>query len=506
MPNPDDRLARLRDHLAGAAHLAQAAALLSWDQVTHMPSGGAEARARQMATLARAQHARWTAPELEELVVALETDGVDGAPLAGDDAALVRETRRLLDRARSMPADLVAAISRQRVRGRQVWGQARADDDFASFAPELRAMLALAREQASAIAPDAPAYDALHDLYERGSTAARVAALFDPLRDEVRALVAAIGASGVRPDAGILRREFPEAAQEAFAVATVREMGYDFTRGRLDRTVHPFAIRIGAGDVRITTRYRTDFLGSALFGTIHEAGHAMYEQNLPAQHVDTPLGGSVSLGIHESQSRLWENLVGRSPAFWERAYPRLQAAFPGVLDDVPREAFVAAVNEVRPSLIRVEADEITYHLHVMLRFDLERALLDGSLAVDDLPGAWRERSRALLGIEPPNDREGCLQDVHWSQGMVGYFPTYSLGTLASVQLWEAMARDLGDLDEFLREGRFAPLLGWLVEHVHAHGSRHEPEELLRRATGAQLSSEPYLRYVRAKYGALYRLA
>lgn len=506
MPSPDDRLARLRERLAAPAHLAQASALLSWDQVTHMPPGGAEARGRQMATLARLQHARWTDPELDELVTDLERTGVDGAPLSGDAAALVRETRRLIDRARRLPADLVAAISRQRVRGRQVWGRARAADDFGAFAPELRAMLGLAREQAAALAPDRPPYDALHDLYERGSTAERVAAVFDPLRDEIRELLAAIRASGVRPDAGILRRAYPEAAQEAFAVATVEAMGYDFARGRLDRTAHPFAIRVGDGDVRITTRYQGGFLPSALFGTIHEAGHAMYEQNLPAEHADTPLGSSVSLGIHESQSRLWENLVGRSPAFWAGAYPRLQATFPGVLDDVALDAFVAAVNDVRPSLIRVEADEVTYHLHVMLRFDLERALIDGSLAVDDLPEAWRAGSRELLGIEPPSDRDGCLQDVHWSQGMFGYFPTYSLGTLASVQLWEAMRRDLGDLDALVREGRFTPLRSWLVEHVHRHGTRYEPEELLRRATGSPLSAEPYLRYVRAKYGAIYQLA
>jgi carboxypeptidase Taq len=232
----------------------------------------------------------------------------------------------------------------------------------------------------------------------------------------------------------------------------------------------------------------------------------MYNQNLPAEHADTPLGASVSLAIHESQSRLWENLIGRSRAFWEGAYPRLQATFPGTLDDVPLGVFVAAVNDVRPSLIRVEADEVTYHLHVMLRFELERALVDGSLDVDDLPGAWAEKSRELLGIEPADDRDGCLQDVHWSWGMFGYFPTYSLGTLASVQLWEAMARELGDLEAMVRAGDFAPILAWLVEHVHRHGSRFSPQELLERATGASLSAEPYLRYVRAKYGDLYRLA
>jgi len=501
MPSSSDRLVALRERLAVASQLSQASALLSWDQNTHMPPGGAEARGRQMATLARLAHQHATDPALVELVEALEADG-----LAGDDLALVRETRRVLDRALKMPPELVAAMTRQRVRGRQVWERARRDDDFAAFAPELRAMLALVREQAAALNPDAPAYDVLHDLYERGSSAERVASVFGPLRSEIVGLAQGILESGVRPATDVLRRDFPEAAQEAFAVETVRAMGYDFERGRLDRTAHPFATTIGPGDVRITTRYRRDFLPAALFGTIHEAGHGMYNQNLPAEHGETPLGAPVSLGIHESQSRLWENLIGRSRAFWEGAYPRLRAAFPGVLDDVPLGTFVAAINDVRPSLIRVEADEVTYHLHVMLRFELERALVEGSLAVDELPGAWADKSRELLGIEPPDDRDGCLQDVHWSTGMFGYFPTYSLGTLASVQLWEAMARDLGDLEPLVREGRFAPILAWLVEHVHRHGSRYAPEELLERATGGPLSAEPYLRYVRAKYGELYRLA
>ena len=501
MPTSADRLAALRERLAVASHLAQASALLSWDQSTHMPPGGAEARGRQMATLARLGHQHATDPALVELVGALEGDGLEG-----DELALVRETRRMLDRALKMAPDLVAAMTRQRVRGRQVWERARREDDFAAFAPELRAMIGLTREQAAALGDGAPAYDVLHDLYERGSTAARVESVFGPLRDQIVDLARAIRESDVRPDTSVLRRDFPEAAQEAFVVETVRAMGYDFERGRIDRTAHPFATTIGPGDVRITTRYQRNYLPSALFGTIHEAGHGMYNQNLPAEHADTPLGASVSLAIHESQSRLWENLIGRRGAFWEGAYPRLQASFPGTLDDVPLDAFVASVNDVRPSLIRVEADEVTYHLHVMLRFELERALVEGSLDVDDLPGAWAEKSRELLGIEPSDDRDGCLQDVHWSWGMFGYFPTYSLGTLASVQLWEAMARDLGDLDALVRVGRFAPILEWLVEHVHRHGSRFAPEELLERATGGPLSAEPYLRYVRAKYGALYRLA
>jgi len=404
-----------------------------------------------------------------------------------------------------VPADLIAAMASQSVRGRGVWAAARAADDFAAFAPALRAAVDLARAHAAALNDAVPAYDALHDLYERDSTAARVEAVFRPLRGELTELLGQIRSSAVQPDRGVLLRSFPESAQEAFVTATIRAMGFDFAQGRLDRTTHPFAARIGPGDVRITTRYRHDDLTAALFSSIHEAGHGMYEQNLPADEGETPLGSAASLGIHESQSRLWENLVGRSAAFWQGAYPKLRAAFPGALDDLAEADFVAAINVVAPSFIRVEADEVTYHLHVMLRFELERALIDGSLDVDDLPEAWSATSRELLGIAPPDHRQGCLQDVHWSMGLFGYFPTYTLGTLLSVQLWEAMERDLGDLQAAVREGRFGPMLAWLVESVHRHGARYRPEELIERATGAPLSAAPFLRYARAKYGALYRL-
>jgi carboxypeptidase Taq len=504
MPDAQDRLASLRARIAVPAYLAQAAALLSWDEATHMPTGGAEARGQQLATLARLAHDHVVDPALADLLAVLEGDGSVGA-LDDDDAARVRETRRQVDRARRVPAELVMALARQRVRGRGVWSRARADADFATFAPELRTMVALQREQAAALDDAVPPYDALHDLYERGSSGARVEEVFRPLRAEVAGLLREIQESGVVPDVSFLRRDFPEDAQAEFVTQTARELGFDFGRGRIDPTIHPFAIRIGAGDVRITTRYHRQQLAQALFATIHEAGHGMYEQNLPVAYADTPLGGAVSLAFHESQSRLWENLIGRSAAFWRGAYPRLRAAFPAALHDVGEGSFVAAINEVRPSFIRVEADEVSYHLHVMLRFELERALIEGSLEVEDVPDAWNEKSAELLGITPPDDRQGCLQDVHWSMGLFGYFPTYTLGTLLSVQLWEAMARDLGDLDGLLREGRFAPILAWLVEHVHRHGSRFAPDELIERITGGPASAEPYLRYVRAKYGALYRL-
>jgi carboxypeptidase Taq len=501
MANTVEMLSELRERLLVIGHLGGAASLLAWDQATYIPPHGHAGRGDQQATLARLAHQHTTDPAL---VALLET--LAQARLSDEDAALVRTAKRVSDRAVRVPAALVAEIARQRVRSRQVWERARSEDDFASFAPELAKTIALQRDLAANLNPHADAYDVLHDLYEIGSSAAAVAALFDPLKLELSALLREIVASPQQPDASILERSYPEAQQEAFAKAAAAELGYDFGRGRLDRTAHPFCIGIAPGDVRITTRYLERFLPSALFGTLHEAGHGIYEQNLPPEHANTPLGEAISLAVHESQSRLYENLIARNPAYWERKYKELQAAFPGVLAEVSRSAFVHAINVVRPSLIRVEADEVSYHLHVMLRFDLERALMSGSLSVADLPGAWRELHQQLLGVAPHDDRDGCLQDVHWSEGMIGYFPTYTLGTLMSVQWWEAMEGELGDLDALLRAGEFSPITGWLTEHVHAHGSRFDPPELLARATGKPLDYRPLLRYLRRKYGALYALA
>ena len=500
MTGPATDLAHLREHLGVIADLEQALALLGWDQHTYMPAGGVEARGRQAATLAGLRHEHLVDDRLHDLLGALEA-----APLSDDDAALVREARRDVDRARRMPADLVTRLALQGARGQAIWAQARAADDFAAFAPELRTAVALQRERAAALGDGDP-YDVLHDLYERGSSAARVAEVFAPLRTEIKALLDAVQGSDRAPDLDLLTRPVPEAAQEAVALEVVRAFGFDFARGRLDRTVHPFAQRIGPGDVRITTRYRGDRFAMALFGTLHESGHGMYEQNLPAPEARSPLGASVSLGVHESQSRLWENLVGRGRPFWRWALPRLRAHAPGVFDDVDVDRFVFAVNAVRPTLIRVEADELTYHLHVMLRFELEQRLISGALEVEDLPGAWAEESTALGLPAPPDDREGCLQDVHWSAGMFGYFPTYTLGTLLSVQLWDAMGRALPDRDARIAAGDFAPVFEWLAANVHGHGSRFSPPELVERATGGPLSADAYVRYARAKYGALYGFA
>jgi carboxypeptidase Taq len=496
--NASDSLADLRRRLRAIEHLRHAVSLLTWDQRTKMPPKGSTARSEAVATLSRLRHERIVDDALVERLATLE-----GADLAPDDAALVRETRRDVDRARCLSPELVERRARQFSRGETAWQHAREHDDYAAFAPVLRENLAILREVAEARAPGGDHYDTLHDTYERGSTAAAVEAVFTPLRDALVDLASEIRDRGRAIDVAPLRRDFDEAAQERLGRELASAFGYDFGAGRLDRTTHPFACEVSREDVRITTRYDRHDLRVALFSTLHEAGHGIYDQNLPAAFAGTPLGEYVSLGVHESQSRLWENIVGRSLPFWEWAYPKVKRAFPGRLDDVPLAAFHAAINAVTPSLVRVEADEVTYHLHVMVRFELERALLDGTLDVADLPAAWRERYEAYLGVTPPDDRLGCLQDVHWSAGLIGYFPTYTLGTLLSAQLWEAVRRERPDVDDEMRRGEFGGILAWLVEHVHGHGRRYTPAELTARATGRELSAEPFLRYVHQKYGELH---
>ena len=498
--DPGDVRARLAAHAAELDDLQHAAALLSWDRQTMMPAGGHEGRSQQLATLAALAHERLSDPELTALVDALDA----GGPAPGsDDAAVVREARRAIRQATAVPAELVRALSLATSKAQEVWVRAREENDFAAFAGPLAEVVRLRREEADALGWSDHPYDALHDPYEPGSTKARLDAVFGPLRGQLGELLARVRASGVDPDDAPLRSPIEPAAQRAFVQDLAADLGYDFGRGRLDDAVHPFCQAVGMGDVRITTRYDREWLPMALFGTVHEAGHAMYEQGIRDDDRRTPLGSFASLGVHESQSRLWENHVARSRPFWEGRYPALRSAFPDAFADVPLDRFVAAVNRLAPSLIRVEADELTYPFHVLLRYDLEVSLIDGSLTPGDLPEAWNAGMREALGIEPPDDRRGCLQDVHWSMGAFGYFPTYLLGSMMAAQLWSAAERALPGLDGRLRAGEFGPLLAWLRTNVHEHGARLEPDELLRRATGAPLSADAYIAHLGAKVDTYY---
>jgi len=495
-------VAALRSHLAPIADLRAVATVLRWDQETLMPPGGANGRALQLATLARLAHEQFTSDVTRRLLDAAD-GAARGADPASDDAALVRMTRRDLERASKLPPEFVAEQRRVAAVAMHVWRDAREANDFAAFRPHLERVFQLARREADYIGFTGHPYDALVDLYDPGMTARELETLFGRLLEVIVPMVRSIATRGTAgPD--VLDAEFDEAAQRTFALEIVQAFGYDTRRGRLDLSAHPFAAKFHRDDVRITTRFGRRL--SALFGTFHESGHAVYSQGTAPALERSPLSDGAGAGIHESQSRMWENLVGRSRAFWEHAFPRLRRAFPAQLAGADAETVYRAVNRVEPGLIRVRADEVTYNLHVVLRFELEKALLTQDLAVSDLPEAWKTKMTAYLGLTPPDDTDGVLQDIHWSSGLVGSFPSYTLGNVASVQLFEAARRAHPVMADDIRAGRFAPLYEWMRDHVYVHGRKFLPSELLQRATGSPLTAEPYLRYLREKFSDLYGLS
>jgi len=483
--------------------LNSCAAVLNWDHQTYMPPKGVALRGEQMAFLASLSHQKFTDPKVGELLAAVEASELVRDP-ESDASANTRELRRAYDRATKIPPSLVEELARVTTEAQQVWEQAKKKNDYASFRPILTRVIELKRQEANAVGFKEHPYNALLDEYEPGTTVAELKTLFADLTAELAPLVQKIIAAPRKPDTSILAREYPIDRQKMFAEAAAAAIGFDFAAGRLDTTAHPFCSGFGPGDCRITTRYNPRFFNEAFFGVLHETGHAMYEQGLPAEHFGTPLGSACSFGIHESQSRLWENQVGRGLPFWEHFFPRLRQTFPAVLAGVAPDAFYFAINDVRLSLIRVEADEVTYNLHIALRFELELAFLSGDLNTADLPGAWNERFRTLFGLDVPDDARGCLQDIHWSFGGIGYFPTYTLGNLYAAQFMDAARRELGDsLENDFHRGDFVQLKGWLGRNVHRHGQRYRAGELCRRATNSPLSPKPFLSYLNEKFGALY---
>lgn len=495
-----DLIARIRD----AAILGSCAGVLGWDERTYLPRKAAAYRGEQMALLARLSHEMWTDPKIGEHLDALESAPLPDAP-DGTMTVNVREIRRLYNRAVKLPKSLVEELARVTTQAQQEWQEARAANDFPRFRPWLEKIVALKQQEAEAVGYNDHPYNALLDEYEPNATAAEIRQVFAELARELTPLVSALAEAPHRPNTEILHRDYPIDRQRLFGEQAAAAIGFDFQAGRLDTTTHPFCSGIGPGDCRITTRYNPKFFNEAFFGILHEAGHGIYEQGLDPEHFGTPCGSYCSLGIHESQSRLWENQVGRSRPFWEHFFPRLQQTFPTNLADVSLDDWLLAINEVRPSFIRVEADEATYNLHIILRFELELDLLDGNLKVADLPAAWNERFQKLLGLTPPNDALGCLQDIHWSGGGIGYFPTYTLGNLYAAQLMEAARRDLGesDLEADFRRGDFSRLKSWLNDKVHRPGRRWSAQELCRRVTGEHLRPQPLLHYLKRKYEPLY---
>ena len=462
-----------------------------------MPKRGAELRSKQLAMLAGMVHRRRCSDEVKALLE-------EAAPFTGDPdaAANLREVRRDFEQATRVPVALVEENTRTCTLARRAWADARARSDFPHFLPWLEKICGLQRRFAEALGYKGHPYDALLDRFEPDATTAELNALFGPLRQAAVALLDRLR-GGRAVDASCLRRDYPVPQQERFARRVIEAIGFDFERGRIDVTLHPFCSGIGPDDVRLTTRWDRRFFSDGFYSVLHEAGHGLYSQGLRADAFGLPAGQACSLGVHESQSRLWENLVGRSAGFWRRFFPALKETFPTALGDVGLDAFTRAVNEVEAGFIRIDADEVTYNLHILLRFELEQALVKGDLAPGDVPGAWNERFTALFGITPPDDAKGCLQDIHWSGGSIGYFPTYTLGNVYAAQLFDAAARDIGDLDDVHGRGDFAPLLAWMREKVHRVGRRLRPRALVEAATGAPPSPEPLIRRLETHYGAVY---
>lgn len=483
-----------------ASDLHGAAALMGWDQETYMPPRGAATRGRQLATISGLIHERLTSDAMRTAL-----DRARSESLAPDQEVNIREIARDSDRAVKIPVTLVKELTETSSAAIGVWIKARRENDFPAFAPWVARLVDLQRQTAEAVGYGDEPYDALLDEYEPGATAKETAAVFDSIRGPLVDLVQRIGRSPVRPRTDFLERNYPIEEQRRMGVMAAERMGFDFEAGRLDISPHPFCTHMGVNDVRLTTRYSETLPMQSFYGVIHEAGHGLYEQGHDPGHEGTPRGASVSLGIHESQSRLWENMVGRSRAFWRYFYPEFSAIFPDNTADVTEEEVYAAVNEVKPSLIRVEADEITYNLHILLRFETERGLFADEYAAGDLPAVWNEKMKAFLGIEPPDDKDGVLQDIHWSHGSFGYFPTYTLGNLYAAQFYNAAERDMPDLSDRIARGELLSLRDWLRDNIHRPGMTYRAGELVRQVTGEPLTADCFLSYIREKYGSLYRL-
>ena len=485
------------DYVRETTLLESTLALLEWDERTGLPSHAAEHRAEQVTFLSGLVHQRKTSPQLGHWLTELSSSELAGQP-GTQVAASIRGLKRDFDKNVQLPEALVKRIAHAVTVGQQVWSEAKPKNDFASFLPYLESIVKLRREEAAILAGGDPCkYDSLLDQYEEDAKTDEVALVFAELREQLVPLVRQLTESKSGPDGRSIAGRFDISQQKGFSRWVAEQIGFEFPRGRLDETDHPFCTTLGPNDHRILTRYYEDSFSSGLYGTLHEAGHGMYEQGLPTEWFGLPAGSAASLGVHESQSRLWENMIGRSHEFWQWCLPHAKKWFPS-LADVAVDTIYADLNRVEASLIRIEADEATYNLHILLRFELERELIDGDLQCIDLPLAWSDRYESYLGIRPPNDSQGVMQDVHWAAGLIGYFPTYTLGNIFAAQLMAAAETELGNLAEMIARGEFRPLLEWLRAKVHRHGRCRKPTDLIASATGAKLSSKPLIEYMTGK--------
>jgi carboxypeptidase Taq len=501
--NPETQLAKLKTIINEFSDLTAVNGLLQWDLETIMPPGGSTGRGHQRATLTRIAHETLTSDQVGQLLEQLFPYAEQLDP-DSDDARFIQVIDRLYKKRSCVPANLMAEIAKAASDAHYVWVQARKNKDFSSFEPALENILNLRRQYADHFKPYDHIYDPLLDDYEPGLLTADVQAIFSALRPQQVDLLQAIS-ERQQVDDSFLHQHYDANDQWKFGIEVITDYGYDWNHGRQDKSAHPFTQDIGIGDVRITTRVMDNYFPSAFFSTTHESGHGIYCQGVDPGLDRTPLAKGASLAIHESQSRMYENLIGRSMPFWSHYYPRLQEIFPTQLNDVSIDTFYKAINKVEPSLIRVEADEATYNMHIMLRLELEIALVEGSLDVKDLPEAWNAGMQDYLGLTPPDDGLGVLQDVHWSHGNFGYFSTYALGNLISAQLWECMLDDIPDASLQIERGDFAAITSWMGEKVHRHGAKFKPQELVQRITGSKIDQEPYLRYLTKKYTEIYRL-
>ncbi|HBM15887.1 MAG TPA: carboxypeptidase [Lentisphaeria bacterium] len=499
----ETRLIKLKGLINEINDINMAAAVLGWDQETYMPAGGINDRADQLSTLSKISHEKFTSKEIGDLIGELKTE-ITNINDETDDVRLIKLLDKIYSKSIKVPSSLVSEMSKAASLGQQAWAEAKKSSDFSKFKPGLKKIVELKKEYAKIFLPYDSIYDPLLDDFEPGLKTADIKAIFDELKPQQVALIRKISEKD-EIDNSFLFKEYDETKQWSIGEKAITSFGYDWTRGRQDKSTHPFSTNFGIDDVRITTRVMKNYLPAALFGSMHESGHAMYEQGINRSLRRTPLARGASLAIHESQSRLWENIVGRSKAFWKYFYRELQNTFPENLSDVSLETFYKGINKVKPSLIRVEADEATYNLHVMLRLEIEIALMQGAIHAADLPEIWNSKMEDYLGIKPQKDSDGVLQDIHWSMGAIGYFPTYALGNLVSAQLWECALRDITDLELQIEKGEFSMLLNWLRKNIHSHGSKFEPQELVEKVTGSKINPSAYTGYLNKKYSEVYGL-
>ncbi|HYF10539.1 MAG TPA: carboxypeptidase M32 [Candidatus Paceibacterota bacterium] len=494
----------LKERLREISYLASASAVLGWDQEVHMPAKGADARARASAQLSNVVHDKLVAIDDDKALTRLKKD-VEAKKLRGKDAVIVEETWRSFEREKKLPADFVRELSELTAKAQHVWAEARKKDDFGMFLPYLRRIVEMKRKEAKYVGYKDSPYDALLDSYEPGLSAKDASAMLEDLKSFLVPFLKEIRSAKVKVDPKKTKARIPLSEQIAFNKEISAAMGFDFEAGRMDQSTHPFTTTFHPQDVRITTRFREDDLLYSLGSTIHETGHALYEQGLPSEHFGTPLGEAVSLGVHESQSRLWENNIGKSEAFWRHFYPKLQKRFPKPFKTLPFEEFMLILNEVKPSLIRTEADEVTYNLHIIVRFEIEKGMIEGKIDPKDAPKVWREKMKEYLGIEVPSNTLGVLQDVHWSAGYLGYFPTYALGNLYAAQWYAAMEAEIPDLNKKIAKGELSVPREWLRKNVHLHGKTYKAADLLKKVTGEKPISRYFTEYLKKKYGKLYSL-